>query len=279
MKPRFACLTAILWLVVLPVRAADRPHHVLSMNVCVDQYLIALADKNQITALSNFARDPAVSYYAKEAADYPVSSGKVEDVLMLQPDLIIAGYARRTLAMAELRKRGIPIIEVKSAESYETIVEQTRLIAAAVGHPERGEDIVAQMDTELAAVHKPEGTHLEAAYYQRRGFLTGTDTLVDEIIRRAGLVNVAARLGRSSVSRVPLEMLLQAHPDYLIVESEVDPHADNGSAMLFHPALEKAIPSMRRLALPQAVSVCGGPFFPSAVAQLAAQVDGENPAR
>jgi iron complex transport system substrate-binding protein len=252
--------------------APVHPRRVLSMNVCVDQYLVALADRDQIVALSNYARDSSMSYYASRAAQWPVSSGAVEEVLALKPDLIIGGSARRQGPVAQLRKFGFPIVEVKPADDYKTIVKQTRQIAKALGHPERGEALIRQMDGELAAIPTRPGPKPIAAYYQRRGYLTGTGTLVDEIMQRAGFRNLAADLGRKSVTRMPLETIVQSRPDYLIMESAADPHADNGSALLFHPALEKVVPPSHRLSLPQAQTVCGGPFFPQAVQSLADQL-------
>jgi iron complex transport system substrate-binding protein len=248
------------------------PHRVVSMNVCVDQYLIALADKGQVAALSNYARDGGMSYYAKNAAAWPVTSGSVEEVVLLKPDLIIGGSARRQGPMAELRKRGVPLIAVKPAEDYKTIVKQTRLIAKAVGHPERGEALIAQMDKDLAAIPQPVGPRPVAAYYQRRGYLTGTGTLVDDIMTRAGLTNLAVSQHRKSVTQMGLETIIAAHPDYLITDSAANPHADEGSGLLFHPALMRIIPPNHRLTIPASLTVCGGPFFPQAVADLAAKV-------
>lgn len=233
---------------------------------------MALADKDQVAALSNFARDPGLSFYAKNAATWPTSSGAVEEVLLLKPDLVIGGSARRQGPMAELRKRDIPIIAVPPANTYKTVVKQVRLIAKAVGRPERGEALIAQMDKDLAAIPQNAGAKPVAAYYQKRGYLTGTGTLVDEIMSRAGLTNLAARQGRKSVTRMSLETIILAHPDYLIIDSAANPHADNGSELLFHPALLRTIPPAHRLSLPGAITVCGGPFFPQAVAELAAQV-------
>lgn len=265
--------------VISPIHAAQHkassvpaPRRIVSMNVCVDQYLMVLTDKSQVAALSNFSRDPSLSFYAKNAATWPTSSGAVEEVVLLKPDLIIGGSARRQGPMAELRKRGVPIIVVKPANDYKTIVKQVRQVAKAVGHPERGEALIAQMDRELAAIPQTNGRKPVAAYYQRRGYLTGTGTLVDEIMTRAGLANLAAREHRASVTRMSLETIVAAHPDYLITDSGADPHADNGSGLLFHPALMRIIPPSHRLTLPAAITVCGGPFFPQAVADLAAQV-------
>ena len=233
---------------------------------------MAIADKGQVAALSNFARDPSLSFYAKNAAAWPTSSGAVEEVLLLKPDLIIGGSARRQGPMAELRKRGVPIIAVPPANTYKAIVKQVRLIAKAVGRTDRGEVLIAQMDKDLAVIPQASGPRPVAAYYQKRGYLTGTGTLVDEIMTRAGLTNLAAGQSRASVTRMPLETIILAHPDYLITDSAANPHADNGSELLFHPALMRTIPPAHRLSLPGAITVCGGPFFPQAVANLAAQL-------
>jgi iron complex transport system substrate-binding protein len=174
--------------------------------------------------------------------------------------------------MAEVRKRGFRIIEIKPAENYDTIKAQIRRIADVLGHKDRGEALIAKMDADLAAIPPPQEPRPEAAYYQRRGFLTGTGTLMDEIMRRAGLNNVAARLGRTSVTRMPLELIIQAHPAYLVMESDADAVPDNGTALLSHPALQKAFPPERQLFVPQAMTVCGGPFFPDAVKRLADQL-------
>src|SRR6516164_2609870 len=126
--------------------AQTTPLRIVSLNACVDQFLIKLADRGQIAALSNYARDPTFSFYAKEAQALPVSSGTVEEVLALEPDLIIAGTSRRQLLTAQLRKRGLRVVEIAPADSYRAIAARTREIATLVGHGERGEELIAKMD-------------------------------------------------------------------------------------------------------------------------------------
>src|SRR5262245_13426043 len=48
--------------------AADAPKRIASFNVCADQLVLALADPDQIVALSPNARDPAISVMTKEAS-------------------------------------------------------------------------------------------------------------------------------------------------------------------------------------------------------------------
>jgi iron complex transport system substrate-binding protein len=85
---------------------------------------------------------------------------------------------------------------------------------------------------------------------------------------RVGLVNLATRLGKPSLSQLSLEEMAAAHPDYLIVESASDRVVDQGTEMLHHPAI-KDIP---RLRIPQAWTVCGGPAYVLAAQSLARQI-------
>jgi iron complex transport system substrate-binding protein len=255
-------------LLLLGAAPPARPQRIVSLNLCADQYLMALADPGQIAVLTQFARDPLLSAAASQAAGVPMSRGSAEEVLALRPDLLIATPGRRRETTAQLRGRDIATLDLPSAESYADIVRQVRKVAAAIGHPGRGEALIRRMDAGLAALPPAPGRGRVAAYYQRRGFLTGTGTLVDDLMHRMGLTNLATRLGRGKLQRVPLERMALARPDYLIVESATDRIDDRGAELLHHPVLDR-IP---RLRLPQAWTVCGGPAYVRAAAALSRQL-------
>ncbi|QZP09257.1 ABC transporter substrate-binding protein [Caenibius sp. WL] len=247
--------------------AARPPQRIVSLNLCADQFLIALADRHQIAGLTHYAADPVTSAAAAQAKTYPILGQSAEEVLAIQPDLLVGMPARRSAVMAALQGRGYRALDVKRAESFAAIVRETRKVAGAVGHPERGERLIADMERQLAALPKP-GRGRVAAYYQRRGYLTGTGTLVDDLMQRAGLVNLAGKLGKPALSTLSLEEMVAARPDFIIVESQSDTVADQGTAMLHHPAL-RDIPRIR---LPQAWTVCGGPAYVAAARSLVRQV-------
>ncbi|WP_293971506.1 ABC transporter substrate-binding protein [Sphingomonas sp.] len=251
------------------------PRRIVSLNLCADQYLLALADPGQIAALTSLARDRRMSAGAARADHVPISKGSAEDVLMLRPDLLLAAPGRRRETMAQLRGRDIATLDVKPAESYADVVAQIRAVAAAVGHPARGEALIASMDARLARLPRAAGRGRVAAYYQRRGFLTGTGTLVDELMARVGLVNLAAKLGKPALASVSLEEMALARPDLLIVETDSDRVVDQGTELLHHPILDP-IP---RLHLPQAWTVCGGPAYVLAAEQLVRELRAVKPRR
>ncbi|WCT75150.1 ABC transporter substrate-binding protein [Sphingomonas naphthae] len=239
------------------------PKRIVSVNLCADQYLLALADPAQIAGLTSNAADPDMSAAAAQARGHHIMRKSAEERLALDPDLILG----KTWGLTATADPRVPVLPLPPAESYAAIVEQVRTVAAAVGHPARGAALVARMDRELAALPRP-GRGRVAAYYQRRGFMTGTGTLVDDLMARVGLVNLAARLGKPPLSQLSLEEMIAARPDFLIVESATDRVTDQGTEMLHHPILA-AIP---RLRIPEAWTVCGGPAYVLAARSLAAQL-------
>jgi iron complex transport system substrate-binding protein len=255
------------------------PKRVVSLNMCADQLLVALADPGQIAALTEWARDPDLSSVAVQARAFAFTHRTAEEVMALHPDLVIGAPFRTKAVLAPLKANGVRMVELPKGEGVEGIAASITTIADAVGHPERGRAMIARMHRDLARIGPPPGRGRIAAYYQRNGFLTGTGTRVDDMMRRVGLVNLAGKLGRPALSRLSLEEMALARPDFLVMEDGTRVVADRGTAALHHPILDAAVPPSRRFYIPQSLTVCGTPGFAKAVAILAAQVRAADRAR
>ena len=250
------------------VPALDAPRRVVSMNLCADQLVLALADRSQIAGLTRNAANADMSSEAARARGLRMLGSSAEEILEIKPDLVIGMPVYRSSAIAILRGRRYRTVDLRSADTLTDIHASIRATAAALGHPERGEALIGAMADRLAATSMP-GRGRVAAFYQRRGFMTGTGTLVDDLMQRVGLVNLADRLGRPALSQLSIEELVAARPDFLIVDGATDRVTDQGSEMLHHPAL-RDIPRIR---IPQAWTVCGGPSYALAAQSMARQID------
>jgi iron complex transport system substrate-binding protein len=247
--------------------APQPPRRIVSLNVCADQYLLALADPAQIAALSSNARDPELSAAADKARGYRTLRRPSEEVLAIRPDLLV-GFPLGPGAVAGAPPGQWRTLGVASADSYGAILDQIRQVARAVGHVDRGEALIARMNRDLATLPRARRGGV-AAYYQRRGYMTGTGTLIDDLMHRVGLTNLAAKLGKPALVQVSLEEMVAARPDWLIVESATDHVVDQGTEMLHHPSLAR-IP---RISLPQSWTVCGGPAYVQAARAITARLD------
>jgi iron complex transport system substrate-binding protein len=248
-------------------KAPATPKRIVSVNLCADQLVLALADRGQIAGLTHNAADPELSAAAAKARGLPLLGNSAEQILAIGPDLVVGMPASRSAALAALPGRTYPLLDLDTADRLGQIYTSIRATAKAVGHADRGEALVAKMERELAGLPKP-GRGRVAAYYQRRGYMTGTGTLIDELMTRLGLVNLAGKLGKPPLSQLSLEEMVAAQPDFLIVESATDTITDQGSEMLHHPAL-KNIP---RISIPQAWTVCGSPEYTVAARSIVAQI-------
>jgi iron complex transport system substrate-binding protein len=238
--------------------AAER---VVSLNLCIDQLLVLLAPE-KIAALSSLARDPSLSFVAKQAAQLPTVRPYAEAVLRLRPDLVLAGPYGAQTTLALLEARGVPVLRIGLPTSFAGIRAQIRSVAATLGEAERGEALIADMDRRLAELPRADPPSQEpprtALAWEARGYTAGPGTLADAVLRAAGLENA------SDGRRVGLEALL-ANPPGLLAVPPPATYPSLATELLSHPATA-AIP---RRFVPPALTICAGPFTAEAAELLA----------
>jgi iron complex transport system substrate-binding protein len=265
---RFLLSLAFLLAATLPLRAEETtaPQRIVSINLCADQYLLELADDSQIAGLTRFSRDPAMSFHFERARHMPIVPVSAEAILQLDPDFVLASRYRDTNTKIMLRKFGLRVVEIGRAETVELMIEQTREVAALIGWEERGGRLASVLE-ELETVEAT-ASRKSALVYQRRGYISGTGTIVAEAMRLAGIDNQAEKMGRRAVSHASLEEIVLNPPDYLIIEDISGQPRDIGSQLLRHPALTRLFSEDRIVSMSSALTVCGGPPFPAAVGTL-----------
>jgi iron complex transport system substrate-binding protein len=247
-----------------PARAADPPRRVASFNVCADQLVVALADPDQIVALSPNARDPAISVVADKAAGYPLLGRTAESMVPLKPDLVLVGPWDRPLTQRMLHVLGFRIVTVPLVNDLTTGIAQIREIAKLLGHPERGEALIAEIEaarSRLAAAPRPKS--LSALLVGNSGYTVGPESLAGVLLREAGLAPPAGAPACYG-GYVPLEKLIMLRPDFLVMASIIETPDGQGTLYLTHPALRALYPPQKRIALPSKFTLCAGPSLVAA---------------
>jgi iron complex transport system substrate-binding protein len=268
-----ACIVALI-AAVAPAWADTPPSRIVSINLCADELLVALADRSQIAALSPYAVDPTLSFVAREAETFRHDAAEAETVIDIDPDLVLAGRFTKLASREMLMRLGYRVVLLDAARSIGQSIDQIRQVAMLVGHPERGDALIAEIEaarerarTAAAALT----SRPTAAVYQRRGYVTGAETLTGELMAAVGLDNQGGALAGKTGRFVPLERLVTTRPDYLVVASPDADAKDQGTALLAHPALAALYPPEKRIVLPERLTVCAGPSLPAALDWLAAQ--------
>lgn len=266
-----ACLAA--GRVVAEEAAPARPARIVSMNLCADELVLRLADRDQIAAVTWLARDPRGSTVAAEAAGVAPTRGLSEEIVALRPDLVIAGAFTTRTAVGLLKRIGFPLLELGVPSDFEGVRAQIRAVARAVGHPERGEAMITVFDARLATVAAVgDGPRLRALVMRPNAFTVAPGSLGDAIIRAAGLVNVAAEIGRDRSGQVPLEAAAFADADLIVLDEGENRTPSLADTVLHHPVLSAFRREGRTVSIPNRLWSCPGPQVAEVVERLAQAV-------
>jgi iron complex transport system substrate-binding protein len=255
-----------------PASAAGLPR-IASMNVCTDQMLITLADPAQILGLSRFSRDAWQSFAAVDARRFPALSGGAEDVLVMRPDIVVASLFDKRSTRELLKEKGLHLAEFSVPRNLDEVKAQIREMGEIAGHPDRAKAEIARLD---AAIARARQTVVEKHYsvlpLSRRGWVSGSDSLVSSLLSETGLFNAAGDLGVGTGGFASLEAIVSLKPDFLLVSEEGFRAEDDGRAFLLHPALERFYPPAKRIVIPERLTVCGGVMLAEALDVLVAEL-------
>jgi iron complex transport system substrate-binding protein len=254
-------------------RAAELPRFA-SINLCTDQLLMALADPEQILGLSPFARDPVRSWNVAKASRFPLLSGEAEDVLVLKPDVVVAGRYTKRATRELLKQQGLRVVEFSAARSLDEVKAQLRQMGDLVQHPDRATAEINRLDAAMAHARSvASAKSYRVLAVARRGWVSGGENLTTSLLSAVGLSNAGGELGLKAGGYASLEAIVALKPDFLLVSDGGDFAEDEGRAFLLHPALERFYPSSRRIVIPERLTVCGGPMLSEALDRLASELE------
>lgn len=249
--------------------AADAPKRVLSFNLCADQLVVALADPEQIAGLSPYAADPSLSVVADKARDFRKVDWQAESTILLQPDLVLVGPNDRSVTRRMLASQGLRVEETPFVSDLDSARMQIRDMARLLGHPERGEKLIADLERarqRLAAVARKDGK--TALVVERGGYTQGPASLAATLLAEAGLQPPAGSSAGYG-GFISLEKFLMLKPDLVFLKDPPNSATDQGAMFLVHPALRDLYPPERRVALPTRYTMCGGPALVAAFDYMA----------
>lgn len=210
------------------------PQSIVITNVWAAEMLFELVDVSRIKGLSAWSDQAAMSAAADKAKAVKarVSTQRAEEIVTLMPDLVIIdSFSDPDGALAKtLKGAGAAVLSMQSPTDFVMIAAAIRTLAKAVGAPEKGEALVADMEKTLntvkakvssvAAADQVKTLYYEAYYDQsgtNAGMLAayGKGSTFDAIAAAAGLVNVCNAPNYSAISKE--KIVGEWKPDLLVV--------------------------------------------------------------
>ena len=229
----FASLSAasVALLVATAAPAGATPRRVVSLNLCTDELVLALADPAQIVSVTHLAQDPAETPLWPQARRYRRNDGSLMSVAAMRPDLVVSmgGGARDRLRIAA--RLGIPTLDLPFAATLADVERSIRRVAAALGRPQAGAVLVRRLAA-LRASAPPART--DALWLGGGGRTVSADGLEAQWMALAGL-----RQRRVRGDRVSLETLLVSPPRVLLRSDYRHGQYSGEQRWLAHPAANR----------------------------------------
>jgi iron complex transport system substrate-binding protein len=230
-------------------------------------------------------RDVSTTFPGSEDLPLVTTGGhtiNAEAVLALRPTLVITdGTVGPRDVIEQLREAGIDVVFVDSAPSFAGAEDLARQVAAALGAPDGGDrlaadirDSVASKVAEIAAIAPVDAAdRVRVMFLYLRGgagvyYLFGEESGADQLIAGLSAVDVAGEIGWDGMKPMTDEALVAADPDLVLVMTDGLASAGGVDGLLAsHPALALTTAGQHRRFVDMADGVVLG-FGPRSAAVL-----------
>ena len=224
------------------VTIPQKPQRIVSLTLATDEILLSLVATERVRAVTYLAGDSIwtnVSEIARQV-EHTVQSDP-EQIIALEPDLVLAATYNNPDHIKLLRDAGIPVVVVSLFDSVDQVADNIRYVAQLTGDEARAEELIAAMEERLAAIEamaaKAE-TKPRVLFYTAFGSSAGKGSTFSDIVQRAGGINLGDEALDGPFGEISLEKIVELNPD-VIVTDEFSPEDNAKWQENFsnHPAL------------------------------------------
>ena len=206
------------------VTFTSKPKRILTFSMYTDQIILGLVASDHLVGINSLLDDPVLSNIIPIAKKITKKIGNpgAEEVLSMKPDLVIVSDWTQAEKIQSMRDLGLKVVSVKSPETIQDAKDAVSQVAAAIGEPEKGRQLIGMMDKKLAEIRektsriKPE---------QRKNIVLlslmtaygGTGCAYDDACREANVINGIAAAGLKNGQQLTKEMLIKINPDIMLL--------------------------------------------------------------
>jgi iron complex transport system substrate-binding protein len=217
--------------VATPANYADDLGRIVRVNA-VSQRIVSLSPSNTEVVYALGLHDRLIGVttfdnYPPEVQDKPkvaeFDKVDMEKIVSLKPDLVLASDIHKTDVVPALEKLGIPVVVLRPG-TIEDMLSNIQLVGQITGKTPQADALINSLRARLATI---EDKTAGAAGKPRVLYVTwhdpiwtaGGNTIVQDLVRRAGGVNIASDLDGYAI--ITLEAVIERNPEIIIVMSSM----------------------------------------------------------
>lgn len=203
-------------------RPGEPPQRVVAGSVLAAESLLGVLPRDRLAAAHTFAADAGYSLVADGAAGVTLVGATPEQLLSVDPDLVLVDAYTRAETLALLAAAGVPVVRTCDPHGFADIEHNLRTIAR-VTHLDRELDaVVKRMRERLQQVEQSGKALASWRLLSLDGALHtyGEGSLFDAVARAAGATNIAAEHGVGAFRKLDIEEVLAWRPDAIVLSGE-----------------------------------------------------------
>lgn len=233
--------------------AAATPQRMLSLDLCMDWTLAYHADPQRVAALSPTLKRYPVDWIGD---NWPGHDGTLEQIVQLQPDLVLVGQFSALMLRGRLSDLGYKVAVLPLPGSLEQVVDYERQLLELMG--ENPDKARSAPEWRIPAANAKRLLLLGS-----NGIGTGRDTFEHQIIEQAGWRNYLEVSGHVALD---LEQIASDPPDAILFAAPE--HQALANRFADHPVLRRSVPPEGWLTTDYWRWQCPGPWTWDLIRQL-----------
>lgn len=195
------------------------PQRIISLSPSNTEILFALGLGDKVVGVTNFCNYPPEAKKKEKIGGY--SNPSLEKIIDLKPDLILASFGNPGKLIDQLQNLKLTVVGL-NPKTIEDIFGSIELVGKITGEEEKASKLVKNLREKMERVTfitknltlKQKPRVLYIVWYKPL-WTAGSGTFIDELIQKAGGVNIAGDL--SGWPKISLEVVIKKNPQIIIV--------------------------------------------------------------
>ena len=200
------------------VAFSEKPKKILTFAMYTDQIVLGLVTSDHLVGINTLLDDPVLSNIIPIAKKVKKKIGNpgAEEVLAMKPDVVIVSDWTQAEKIQSMRDLGLKVVSVKSPETIQDVRDAVAQVAAAIGEPEKGKQLIALMDGERLDHVEVDAVFL-LAQEGDLSFCELESGHYDAACQEANVINGIAAAGLKNGQQLTKEMLIKINPDIMLM--------------------------------------------------------------
>ena len=201
------------------VTIEEAPQRIISLSPSNTEILFALGLGDRVVGVTNVCNYPPEAKEKEKIGGY--SNPSLEKIINLKPDLILATFGNPGKLIDQLKKFDLPVVGL-NPKTIEEIFGSIELVGKITDKEEKALELVENLrgrtEKVLAKTEKLTREQRPRVLYvvwYKPLWTAGSGTFIDELIQKAGGVNIAGDL--SGGPKMSLEAVIEKNPEIIIV--------------------------------------------------------------